>query len=248
MAIAEHPRGLTQSTWLGRPIALGSPLAPLDKGGGDSRGDLATYSSLGQCASTHPHKLPMLVQDCFPATQENQPVAEREGLGTGQTGGRVLRSSPENWLRAMLGAAIALGTFGTVPAWAQAPHALTLDQGFTPNPTVLQGTGGGDHPAADVVGVRNTPTGLCLGYIDRAPHERLTLESRFDHLELRVESRLDTTLIVSGPGGVWCNDDSDGHNPAISGEWLPGDYRIWVGAYRADEEPSYRLYIEDLDR
>jgi hypothetical protein len=194
------------------------------------------------------HRSPMPAKDCCHPFKGTQRTAVQEGLGTGQMGGRVPSPTSGSWLRAMLGAAIALGTFGTVPAWAQAPHALTLDQGFTPNPTVLQGTGGGDHPAADVVGVRNTPTGLCLGYIDRAPHERLTLESRFDHLELRVESRLDTTLIVSGPGGVWCNDDSDGHNPAIAGEWLPGDYRIWVGAYRADEEPSYRLYIEDLDR
>ena len=169
-------------------------------------------------------------------------------LGIPMAGQNHTPSVQNNWLRGIVGTAIAIGTIGTVPAWAQVPHALDLDPGFTPNPMVLRGTGGGDHPAADVVGVRNTPTGLCLGYIDRAPHERLTLEARFDNLELRVESRLDTTLIVSGPGGVWCNDDSDGHNPAISGEWLPGDYRIWIGSYRAEDEPSYRLYLEDLDR
>lgn len=159
----------------------------------------------------------------------------------------------ERWLRGWgwagaLGIAIAWGPLGPTAAVASNAHALSLNRGFTPNPTILRGDGGGDYPAADVVGVSSTPTGPCLGYIDRAPHERLTLEARFDNLELRVNSNLDTTLIVAGPGGVWCNDDSDGHNPAIAGEWLPGDYRIWIGAYRADETPTYRLFIEDLAR
>ena len=124
--------------------------------------------------------------------------------------------------------------------------AVTLAIGFTPDPTVLSGEGGGDRPAADVVNTRRTTTGPCLGYISSAPHEEVTLESEFSHLEMWVESELDTTLIIEGPGGVWCNDDSQGsQNPAISGEWLPGLYRVWIGAYRADEIPAYQLHISD---
>lgn len=122
---------------------------------------------------------------------------------------------------------------------------VTLAAGFTPNPTVLEGIGGGDHPAAEIVNTQNTPTGPCLGYISASPHEEVTFETQFNSLEMRVESELDTTLVISGPDGVWCNDDNGGPNPAIAGQWVAGDYRIWIGAYRAGEVPEYELFISD---
>lgn len=131
-----------------------------------------------------------------------------------------------------------------LPVSAQT-DVLTLASGFTPNPTVLVGTGGGDRPAAEVVNMRNSPTGPCLGFISTQPHEEVTLDSRFSNLEIRVEADLDTTLIVAGPDGVWCNDDRGSHNPAIAGEWLAGSYRIWVGNYQAGEVPRYELSITD---
>ncbi|MEM6521333.1 MAG: hypothetical protein AAF892_05025 [Cyanobacteria bacterium P01_D01_bin.71] len=133
---------------------------------------------------------------------------------------------------------------GRRSAAAQTPF-VRLAVGFTPNPAVLEGTGGGDRPAAEVVKTANSPTGLCLGYISEVPHEEVTLDSNFSNLEMRVESDLDTTLIISGPGGVWCNDDSSGKNPAIAGAWVPGIYQVWVGAYRAEQVPDYVLYISD---
>lgn len=131
--------------------------------------------------------------------------------------------------------------------WQAAVAQLTgirLAAGFTPNPTVLTGTGGGDRPAAEVVNTRTTTTGPCLGYISPTPHEGVILDSNFANLEMRVESELDTTLIVTGPGGVWCNDDSGSQNPAIAGAWLPGEYQVWVGAYQADQTPDYELFIQ----
>lgn len=123
-------------------------------------------------------------------------------------------------------------------------NVLTLAVGFAPNPTELEGTGGGDRLAADVVNTANSPTGPCLGYISEAPHEEVVLETNFSNLEMRIESELDTTLVISGPGGVWCNDDSGSKNPAIVGAWLPGKYQVWVGAYRAEQVPDYTLYIQ----
>ena len=124
-------------------------------------------------------------------------------------------------------------------------QSLTLDADFMPNPSTTEGTGGGDRFAADVVNTANSPTGPCLGYISTAPHEEVVLEANFSDLEMRVESDLDTTLVISGPGGIWCNDDSGSKNPAIAGAWLPGTYQIWVGAYRADQTPDYTLLIQD---
>lgn len=142
--------------------------------------------------------------------------------------------------------AVLLGLASGLP-WQAAVAQLAsirLATGFTPNPTVLAGTGGGDRPAAAVVNTRTTPTGPCLGYISTTPHETVLLDSNFANLEMRVESEVDTTLIITGPGGVWCNDDSGSPNPAIAGAWLPGEYRVWVGAYRADQTPDYDLFIQ----
>ena len=124
-------------------------------------------------------------------------------------------------------------------------QSLTLGTGFSPNPATLEGTGGGDRSAADVVDTANSPTGPCLGYLSTTPHAEVVLETNFSNLEMRVESDLDTTLVVSGPGGVWCNDDSGSKNPAIAGAWLPGTYQVWVGAYRAAQTPDYTLFIQN---
>lgn len=145
----------------------------------------------------------------------------------------------------LLAGLVGLGCLSVASAAiAQSAH-LSLASGFKPNPTVLNGQGGGSRPAAEVVGVERTSTGPCLGYIRDRADEQVTLENDFDDLSIWVESRHDTTLIIKGPGGVWCNDDSRDHNPEISGEWLTGDYQIWVGAYQSGNTPEYWLYIRD---
>lgn len=155
---------------------------------------------------------------------------------------KAMRISSQLALMSILsGALLAVSSHWTA---AQA-NPLTLAVGFAPNPTVLVGTGGGDRLAADVVNTANSPTGPCLGYISTTPHEEVVLETDFANLAMRVESDLDTTLVISGPGGVWCNDDNGSKNPAIAGAWLPGTYQVWVGAYRAEQTPDYSLYIQD---
>ncbi|MEM9816325.1 MAG: hypothetical protein AAF827_07980 [Cyanobacteria bacterium P01_D01_bin.6] len=135
---------------------------------------------------------------------------------------------------------------GRSSRWAVAqPSFVTLAAGFAPNPTELAGTGGGDRWAVNVVGITNTSTGPCVGYISESPHEEVTLETGFANLEMRVESDLDTTLVITGPGGIWCNDDSGSKNPVIAGAWLPGQYQVWIGAYQAGQVPDYTLYIQD---
>lgn len=126
------------------------------------------------------------------------------------------------------------------------PDGITLATGFLPDPLILAGTGGGQFTAETIVNTRQTPTGLCLGHISSDPHEEMMLANYFSNLEVSVNSKRDTTLIIEGPGGIWCNDDTYAHNPAIVGEWLPGNYRIWIGAYQLEEIPRYELLIHDL--
>ena len=113
-----------------------------------------------------------------------------------------------------------------------------------PNPLELTGNSGGQFLANRVIAKERTPTGLCLGYINASPNHILTLEDFFDDLSVRVDSAQDTTLIVQGPGGIWCSDDVHGHDPAIAGQWLAGTYQIWVGSYGQAQSIDYSLLIE----
>jgi hypothetical protein len=139
--------------------------------------------------------------------------------------------------------AIGLPTSGNAQPAAFPPETL-LSQEFVPNPLELTGNSGGRFPANRVIARERTPTGLCLGYINALPNHIMTLEVFFDDLSVRVESEQDTTLIVQGPGGIWCSDDAEGHNPAIEGQWLAGTYQIWVGSYVQTQSADYNLLIE----
>lgn len=109
---------------------------------------------------------------------------------------------------------------------------LTLTPGADPSPKTIRGISGGPLPASDVAGRPETATGPCLGFVDTQPDHILTLMAPFEFLSLQVQSAEDTTLVVKGPGGSWCNDNYLSLNPGIAGQWLPGRYEIWIGSHR----------------
>ncbi len=117
---------------------------------------------------------------------------------------------------------------------------------ITPKPTaqkfVLHGLSGGPVTSQSVSLRAKTETGECIGFVDRQPDHRLTLTEPLNYLQLLVRSSGDTVLIVRGPGGVWCNDDSANRNPAIAGRWLAGTYEIWIGSY--EEFASFPYLLE----
>lgn len=110
-------------------------------------------------------------------------------------------------------------------------------------PQELRGISGGTAETSAIAGRKNTETGACIGFVDQLPDHRLTLTSSFNSLNLAVRSSGDTVLLIKGPGGSWCNDDSSDRNPAIGGEWLSGTYEIWVGSYEANASYPYLLRI-----
>jgi len=120
---------------------------------------------------------------------------------------------------------------------------VTLDQEFSPDPMTVRGMSGGSVSGNQVAGRRETATGPCNGFVDETPDHTLALTSKFDYLRLQVQSPEDTTMIVKGPGGTWCNDDFDGKNAGMVGEWLPGSYQIWVGSYNQGKYLPYTLQI-----
>lgn len=123
---------------------------------------------------------------------------------------------------------------------------LTINQKFSPDPLTVRGMSGGSVPGKQVAGRAETATGPCTGFVDQAPDHTLELTSKFDYLKLQIQSPKDTTIIIKGPGGTWCNDDFNGKNPGIVGEWLKGTYQIWLGSYDEGKYFPYTLEITEV--
>jgi hypothetical protein len=117
---------------------------------------------------------------------------------------------------------------------------VTIQPNFSPDPMVIKGISGGSVPATQVADRKETPTGPCVGFVDESPDHTISLTAFFNYLSLQVDSPQDTTLVVSGPGGTWCNDDFQGKNPGIAGQWQAGTYKVWVGSY---DKNNYNPYI-----
>jgi hypothetical protein len=138
------------------------------------------------------------------------------------------------------------------PVFAQAApkqavfESVSLSSGFKPDPQILQGVSGGDKPARNQISLSQTPTGACVGFIDASPDHQIKLTSFFSYLKLSVESQGDTVLVIQGPGGTWCNDDSNSQNPVIAGEWKAGLYKVWVGSRNVGEFYPYVLKLTQV--
>lgn len=148
-----------------------------------------------------------------------------------------------------------LSTWGEPPALAQLAQSspvhtifedVTLSPNFTPDPTTVRGISGGPQLASTVAERAETATGPCTGYVDVEPDHTMVLTEFFDYLSLQVQSPEDTTLVVRGPGGSWCNDDYTGRNPGIAGQWFSGTYQIWIGSYDSDTYHPYVIRISTM--
>jgi hypothetical protein len=122
---------------------------------------------------------------------------------------------------------------------------VRLGPKFSPDPVTIRGISGGAVPARNVAGHAETPTGPCMGFVDQAPDHTVVLTTFFNYLSLQVNSPEDTTLLISGPGGSWCNDDYQGKNPGVAGQWLAGTYRVWVGSYDTNNYHPYIIRITE---
>ena len=149
-----------------------------------------------------------------------------------------------NCIYLFLLSAIALNVLSVNSTFAQnIIKNITIDQGVTRNPLLVHGVSGGSLAALEVARTEQTATGYCDGFVNRQPNHILTLKKFFDFLKIEVDSRADTTIVVQGPGGIWCNDDTNNTNPMIEGQWQPGVYKIWIGSYQENDSNNYRIRI-----
>ncbi|GEM_PF-609744 len=124
---------------------------------------------------------------------------------------------------------------------------LTLTPNQLGNSTTVRGISGGALAAAQVAERAETETGSCLGFVDTQPDHILLLTESFNGLSLQVQSAEDTTLVIKGPGGSWCNDNYTSANPGIAGQWLPGTYNVWVGSQRSTGYFPYIIRIFEIE-
>jgi hypothetical protein len=138
-------------------------------------------------------------------------------------------------------AALALSgcCFGGGLGGSTATPTMWLDPGFTPDPNLpppaLSGAGGSrDASAMD---------SSCRGYVPSSPQHGVGLTSTLNGLRILVHSAVDTTLVVRTPDGrYFCNDDSDGLDPTVSGNFGPGNLEVYVGTYvESDAGAPYEI-------
>ncbi len=83
----------------------------------------------------------------------------------------------------------------------------------------------------------------CRGWVAGMPDHVITITSPMV-LTFDVSSGGDTTLVITGPAGVLCNDDGgSGTNPRITRPLSPGRYEIRVGSYSNGRNYPYSLSI-----
>jgi len=118
---------------------------------------------------------------------------------------------------------------------------VRLRSGFTPDPLHATGVSGGQFDGSRL-------GSECRGWIAGQPDHIMTLRGDLEFFRVFASSREDTTLIIRAPNGrFFCNDDTDGVDPAIErNHWRRGTYRIWVGSYREGESARYELGFSEL--
>lgn len=115
---------------------------------------------------------------------------------------------------------------------------FVLGAGFMPDPQTATGRTGGT--------VQATRYGAhCTGVIDTTPDHTLTVTSTVA-LDIRVDSTTDSSLVITGPGKVLCDDDSGGMLDArVRDTFRPGEYGIYVG--HLGTQGDYTVTITEAD-
>lgn len=138
--------------------------------------------------------------------------------------------------------------FIALPAIAQSNFgSVTLQHGFNVAQGTMRGNTGGRNSLPEMVTARDRQGNLCLGYGSSVPDHILVLDQSFDSLTLQVNSGgNDTALVVRGPGGARCGDNTSRSNPddRLQGtDWAAGSYEVWVGTSTPGSRYNYTLTV-----
>lgn len=121
---------------------------------------------------------------------------------------------------------------------------VTVAPGFMPDPMTATGNSGGSIDAS-------TLNPECAGWVSSTPDHLIAAGG--DFAALRVMARADVaeadvTLVVQRPDGTYlCNDDTEGLNPLVTGAFVTGTYKVWIGSYEQGTNAAYHLGISELE-
>ncbi len=119
---------------------------------------------------------------------------------------------------------------------AQDYGSFTIGAGFTPDPQIGTGLSGGPGRASRF-------GSQCLGAIDTTADHVILVTSTVN-LRLVANSDVDTTLVLVGPAGVFCDDDSHGGlDPEINAVLTPGRYEAYIGNF--ERQGRYTLILTE---
>jgi hypothetical protein len=150
----------------------------------------------------------------------------------------------QHWIKSLgwTGALMLLG----LPAIAQTPNFGTLTLGNDKTSGTVSGSTGGSTSLPAIISNRDRKGNNCPGFGDPNPDHILELQKPFSKLTLTVASGTDTTLVVVGPGGVRCADDSkSGKDASLEDtDWGAGKYQVWIGTIEPNNKRNYRLSVQ----
>jgi hypothetical protein len=149
-------------------------------------------------------------------------------------------------LRQIVKAGILIAGIGVATQAIAQPNTfktITLDEKTTAG--VMMGSTGGTTSLPAVVSNRDRQERKCLGFGDPNPDHTIVLKQPLSKLILRVDSGgSDTTLLVSGPGGVRCVESGSTKDAKLEEDnWQPGTYQVWVGTLAPNTNRDYRLAV-----
>jgi hypothetical protein len=127
-------------------------------------------------------------------------------------------------------AALAISLMFAEANLAQVP-SIEIKPKLQSDPLVLSGKSGGSVPSN-------------CGNLSATPNQVIQVTDSMPYLRLTVESQGKPTLLIDGPGGRFCvlGDNYSGGKPEISGFWLAGTYRLYVGD-SSNKQYNYMLSI-----
>ncbi|MBN8563253.1 MAG: hypothetical protein J0L70_22205 [Leptolyngbya sp. UWPOB_LEPTO1] len=133
----------------------------------------------------------------------------------------------------------------TLPALAQPNNFKTLTIDDQTSSGMMMGSTGGTTSLPAVVSNSDRSERKCLGFGDPNPDHTIVLKKPVSTLTLQVDSGgSDTTLLMSGPGGVRCADAGSKKDARLREKDLqPGTYQVWVGTVTPNTNREYRLIV-----
>lgn len=161
--------------------------------------------------------------------------------------GRVLN----RWLAVVTAVGVGLGgAVSPLAAEMVSFEGRELGPDFSAEDGSVSGHTGGSYSLAAVEN-RDRDNNPCLGYGDSRPDHIVVLKADFAALTFQLDSGgKDTTLMLKGPVGVICGDDTDTVNldDRVSAKgFKAGIYRVWVGTIEPGDRQNYRLTITEAE-